>query len=200
MHRNVTGFVLAGGKSSRMGVNKALLAWNGRTLLEQTMTVLRQVCERVFVLGSQQLYGKFGECLEDVYCDCGPLAGIHVALLNAQTPYILVTAVDTPLISVEFLNYMIHRALGSGAMVTAPRVAGRVQPLCAVFSLQFLSLAEAALRSGKYKVEPTFPPDQTLIIPETETAGIEVTAEMFENLNTPEDLQRARKRFSAKHS
>jgi molybdopterin-guanine dinucleotide biosynthesis protein A len=199
MYANVTGFVLAGGKSSRMGVNKALLALNGTTLLEQSKAILEQVCGKVFIIGSRHLYGALGHCYEDVYRDCGPLAGIHVALLNSRTPYSLITAVDTPFISKEFLSYLIERALNSSAMVTVPRIQGMVQPLCAVFSHDFLPLAEAALKSGNYKVEPTFPKEHTLIIPEADLGQFEMAAEMFENLNTPEDLERARKRSSGRH-
>jgi molybdopterin-guanine dinucleotide biosynthesis protein A len=196
MHADVTGFVLAGGKSSRMGANKALLALNGSTLVERTKAIVEQVCERVFILGSHELYGAFGDCYEDVYPNCGPLGGIHVALLNSQTPYSLIIAVDTPFISAEFLGYIIERALNSSSMVTAPRIGGMVQPLCAVFSRNFLPVAEAALKSGKYKVEATFPKEQTLVLTEADLGQFEMAAEMFENLNTPEDFERARKRSS----
>lgn len=192
----MTGFVLAGGKSSRMGSNKALLSLNGSTLLERTRAIVEQVCEKVFILGERRVYGAFGECYEDVYPDCGPLGGIHAALLNSRTPYSLVTAVDTPFVSAGFLNYMIERALNSSAIVTAPRIAGMVQPLCTVFSKDFLPLAETALKSGNYKVEAAFPREQTLLVEEGDLGQFEMAAGMFENLNTPEDLERARKRCS----
>jgi molybdenum cofactor guanylyltransferase len=200
MHREVTGFVLAGGKSSRMGANKALLSLNGATLLERTAAMLEQICQRVMIVGPRALYGTFGECVEDVYPGCGPLAGIHVALLNSPTRHSLITAVDTPFISKRFLHYLVERALASSAIVTAPRIAGKVQPLCSVFARDFLPLAEEALKSGRYKVEPIFPPQHTLIISEGDLAGFEIEADMFENLNTPEDLERARKRSCSRHS
>lgn len=195
---DVTGFVLAGGKSSRMGANKALLALSGSTLLERATAILKQVCARVVIVGARELYESFGECVDDVYRGCGPLGGIHAALLNAQTQYSLVTAVDTPFLSVEFLRYLVDRALRSSAIVTAPHVGGKVQPLCAVFSRDFLPLVEAALKSRKYKVEAAFPPEKTLIIPEADLERFEMAIEMFENLNTPEDFERAGKRFSVK--
>lgn len=199
MHANVTGFVLAGGKSSRMGTDKALLVLHGGTLIERTKSILEYVCEKVFIVGSRELYANFGTCYEDVYRDCGPLAGIHAALLNSYTPYALITAVDTPFISSELLNYMVERALQSSALVTVPQIRGMVQPLCAVFSRDFLPLAEGALKSGNYKVEPTFPKGQTLVIPESDLGRFEMAAEMFENLNTPADFERARKRPSSQH-
>jgi molybdopterin-guanine dinucleotide biosynthesis protein A len=200
MHSQVTGYVLAGGKSSRMGTNKALLTLHGKPLIEHTKNMLTSVCETVFILGARELYGSFGKCYEDVYRDCGPLGGIHAALLNSQTQWSLITAVDTPFITSELLNYLIERAQDSSAMVTTPRIAGQVQPLCTVFSSSFLPIAEAALNAGKYKVEPLFPKEQTLIVTEVELNQFALAADMFENLNTPEDFERARRRSSGPHS
>ena len=198
MHSDVTGFVLAGGKSSRMGSDKSLLPWNGSTLLQQTKAVLERVCEHVFILGPRQLYAEFGECFEDIHPGCGPLGGIHAALTHASSsmPYSLITAVDTPFISPEFLDYMIERALRSSAIVTAPRINGAMQPTCAVFSRKFLAIAEEALKSGKYKLEPLFPAQQTLVLTEADLSQFASVGEMFENLNTPQDLERARNRVS----
>lgn len=194
MHSSVSGFVLAGGRSSRMGSNKALLELDGKPLIQHAKSVLESVCATVFILGQRDLYGPFGSCYEDVYPGCGPLSGIHAALLNSQTEFNLVTAVDTPFMKPAFLDYLVERALDSSAMVTAPRVGGQVQPLCAVFRPGFLSIAEKALKSGRFKVEPLFPRDQMLLLTEAELERFALAEEMFENLNTPEDLERARRR------
>jgi molybdenum cofactor guanylyltransferase len=195
MLHDITGFVLAGGKSSRMGTNKALLTLNGNTLIERTKKLLESVCQQVFILGSRELYGSFGDCFEDIYPDCGPLAGIHVALANSRTQFNLITAVDTPFLTVEFLDYMVERALESQAVVSTPRIAGYVQPLCAVYSREFLPIAEAALKSGSYKIVPLFPKDRTLVLAEEDLGRFASGADMFDNLNTPEDLERARRRL-----
>ncbi len=198
MHSQVTGFVLAGGKSSRMGSNKALLALDGKLMIEHKKSILDSVCGKVFILGQRNLYGSFGQCYEDVYPDCGPLGGIHAALLNSPTEWSLVTAVDTPFITAEFLDYLMERAVNSSAQVTTPSVGGHVQPLCTVFHRSFLPVAEAALKAGNYKVKAAFPKDRTLILREDELAQFALAVEMFENLNTPEDLERARERSTGR--
>src|SRR5947209_7369509 len=200
MLRPITGFVLAGGKSSRMGTNKALLSLDGATLLQRTQTLLQSVCQRVFILGQRELYGRFGECVEDVYRECGPVGGIHAALLNSSTEFNLITAVDTPFLTVELLGYMADRAKQSRAVVTTPRLGGFDQPLCSIYSREFLPVAEAALQSGNYKIVPLFPKENTLVISEAELAEFGVTPEIFDNLNTPEDVERARRRSSVQHS
>lgn len=180
-----------------MGTDKAALLLNGRTLLEHAIGMVAAVTEKpVFILGSRELYGSFGEVIEDLYPGCGPLAGIHAALSHSRTRFNLLIAVDTPFLSSEFLRYMASRAVEIGAAVTVPEIGGYTQPLCAVYSQDFLPIAENALKGDAFKIVPLFPKDRTCIISEAELAQFAFTPEMFENLNTPEDLERARRRTS----
>lgn len=212
----VNGFVLAGGKSLRMGMDKAkvALALEGRTLLEHALAILRQVTGEVAILGPRQLYGGYGvPVIEDIYPGCGPLAGIHAALTHVaqigSAPVAvlsLIIAVDTPFLDPRFLAYLAERARESGAIVTTPEIAGYKQPLCAVYSREFLPIAERALKSGQgapqqqgpksadYKIVPLFPKEGTCVITEAEMRKFAFAPEMFDNLNTPEDLERARRR------
>jgi molybdenum cofactor guanylyltransferase len=234
-HPLVTGFVLAGGKSTRMGRDKAGLLLDGRTLLDHALQVVREACGSAVILGSRALYGNSGfEVVEDIYPGCGPLGGIHAALSHSKTRFNLIIAVDTPFLSADFLRFMVERAVESAAVVTTPEIAGYRQPLCSVYGQDFLTIAEAALRgtdthsprrhgdteksksgmqapsaeksgattaepstaikSRDYKIVPLFPEGRTLVITEDEMRRFAFTAEMFENLNTPDDLERARKR------
>jgi molybdopterin-guanine dinucleotide biosynthesis protein A len=195
-HSQVSGFVLAGGKSTRMGQDKASLTLNGRTLLEHALAALRGVCRDVAVLGRFERYGAMAPAYEDIYPGCGPLGGIHAALSTSQTQFNLIIAVDTPFLVPEFLTYLAERAVASGMVVTTPEIDDYTQPLCTVYSLDFLPIAERAIQAGNYKIVPLFPRDQTLVIKESELRRFAFGTEMFENLNTPEDMERARRRFS----
>lgn len=195
-YSQVSGFVLAGGKSTRMGQDKATLTLNGQTLLEHALAALRQVCRDVSILGRYELYGTLAPVYEDIYPGCGPLGGIHTALSNAQTPYSLIIAVDTPFLMPEFLSYLAERAIASDAVVITPEINDYTQPLSTVYSVDFLPIAEKAIKAGNYKIVPLFPRNQTLVIKEAELRQFAFSAEMFENLNTPEDMERARRRFS----
>jgi molybdenum cofactor guanylyltransferase len=196
VHSQLSGFVLAGGKSTRMGRDKAAVTLNGLTLLQHAMAALRDVCSDVAILGKQALYGALGPVCEDIFPGCGPLGGIHAALSSSKTLFNLVIAVDTPFVSPEFLSFLADRAIESGAIVTTPEIDDYTQPLCTVYSLDFCPIAEQALRQGNYKIVPLFPKDRTLVIKEAELRRFAFAADMFENLNTPEDLARARRRFS----
>lgn len=206
---DISGFVLAGGKSTRMGRDKAAISLNGRTLLEHALRTLREVCGDVLILGSRELYGDYGvEVVEDIYPGCGPLGGIHAGLSQTRARFNLITAVDTPFLSVEFLAFIVDHAVASGAVVTTPEIGGYRQPLCSVYSRDFLPIAEQALtvkpsqtegsaptsKSADYKIVPLFPADCTCVITEAEMRKFAFTTEMFDNLNTPEDVERARRR------
>jgi molybdopterin-guanine dinucleotide biosynthesis protein A len=190
----LTAFVLAGGKSTRMGKDKAALALGGVSLLENALAKARAVAPEVFIVGSPALYAGYGTTLADIFPGCGPLGGIHTALSRTTTEFNIILAVDTPFISAQLLVYLAERALASRAMVTAPVIKAYPQPLCAVYSRDFLPIAAAALKASNYKIVPLFPPDRTLLVEEVELVRFAFTAEMFDNLNTPEDLERARRR------
>ena len=179
-----------------MGQDKAAVTLNGRTLLEHALAALHEVCRDVAILGQYELYGAVARVYEDIFPGCGPLGGIHAALSNSQTQFNLIIGVDTPFLSPGFLSYLAERAIASDAVVTAPEIDGYTQPLCTVYSLDFLPIAEKALRLGSYKIVPLFSPERTLVIQESELRRFAFAADMFENLNTPEDLARARRRFS----
>ena len=196
VHSQLSGFVLAGGKSTRMGRDKAAVTLNGRTLLEHALAALRGVCHDVSILGRHDLYGPLAPVYEDIFPGCGPLGGIHAALSNSQTQFNLIIGVDTPFLVPEFLSYMAERAIASAAVVTTPEIDDYTQPLCTVYSLDFLPIAEHALRLKNYKIVPLFPAGRTLVIKQSELRRFAFAADMFENLNTPEDLARARRRFS----
>jgi molybdopterin-guanine dinucleotide biosynthesis protein A len=196
IHSQLSGFVLAGGKSTRMGQDKAAVSLNGLTLLQHALAALRVVCRDVAILGRHELYGTLAPVYADIFPGCGPLGGIHAALSSSQTHFNLIIAVDTPFLAPRFLSYLAERAIASNAVVTTPEIDDYTQPLCTVYSLDFRSIAEQALRLGSYKIVPLFPKDRTLVIKESELRQFAFAADMFEILNTPEDLARARRRFS----
>ena len=197
VHTQLSGFVLAGGKSTRMGQDKAALSLHGRTLLEHSLAALHGVCREVAILGRYERYGALAPVYEDIFPGCGPLGGIHAALANSHTQYNIIIAVDTPFLAPEFLSYLAERAIASAAVVTTPEINDYTQPLCTVYSLDFLPVAEQALRLGNYKITPLFAKTRTLVIKESELRRFAFAADMFENLNTPEDLERARRRSSS---
>jgi molybdopterin-guanine dinucleotide biosynthesis protein A len=187
---DLSGFVLAGGRSSRMGSDKAFLQFDGRTLLARALDRLCAVAPEVRIVGPHAKFGAYGAVVEDVYTGRGPLAGIHAALSSSTRELNLVLAVDLPFITESLLRFLVEQARASDAVVTVPRIAGGFQPLCAVYRRRFVSVTAAALEAGKNKIDALFTAATTRVLEEPELSRFAFGAAMFENLNTPEDLRR----------
>lgn len=187
----ITAFVLAGGKSTRMGSDKAFLRLQEETLLSRALKIAGSVAEEVRIVGDNKKFVAHGRVVEDVYRDRGPLGGIHSALSSTTTELNLMLAVDLPFVVPKFLEYLLVQARESGAMVTVPRTNAGLQPLCAAYRRGFAEVAEPALREGKNRIDSLFAKDTTCEIEENEfvRAGFSVT--MFRNLNTPEEFEMA---------
>ncbi|HUI83638.1 MAG TPA: molybdenum cofactor guanylyltransferase [Candidatus Binatia bacterium] len=183
----VTVFVLAGGRSLRMGSDKSLLSFAGQTLLQRALQTGAAVAERTVIVGSNQLYAAFGEVVEDVYRNCGPLGGIHAALSATRTDLNLVLPVDVPLMSSSFLAWLLRRASAAKELIVVSEALGGLQPLCAVYRREVRGPAEAALQQGDYKISHLFSAVPTWQIPLREIVDAGFSPDMFRNINTQEE-------------
>jgi molybdopterin-guanine dinucleotide biosynthesis protein A len=150
-----TGFsavILAGGKSSRMGSDKAWLEVGGKTLLARQIELAREAgAAEIFISGrADKDYAAF-DCrvLQDHFANAGPLAGIERALEAATSPLLLVLAVDMPAMNTGLMNTLLDHCAEHGAI---PRVGGRVEPLAAFYPKNSQLVAETLLRAGKNRV------------------------------------------------
>jgi molybdopterin-guanine dinucleotide biosynthesis protein A len=190
---DVTAFILAGGKSTRMGTDKAFVELDGRTLLARALDLVRSVTPHVRIVGDSAKFSPFAPTVEDIFPNCGPLAGIHAALRSSQTDLNLILAVDVPFVSCALLQYVIKRARNSAsAVVTIAQAGGRWQPLCAVYRRRFADAAEQSLRAGHNKLDKLFDETSTRVIAEEELESAGFPARMFGNLNTQKELEDAR--------
>ena len=189
------GFVLAGGKSSRMGADKAFLDFGGETLLARALSVLGAVCDRVAIVGEPARFQEYGVVVADVFSGCGPLAGIHAALANSTAELNLMLAVDMPFVSCELLAFLFATAEKSHAVVAVPRAGNGLQPLCAVYRREFALIAEQALRAGKYKIDAAFSGVATRVVEEDELVAAGFSERNFFNVNTPQERVAAEGEF-----
>jgi molybdopterin-guanine dinucleotide biosynthesis protein A len=187
----VTAFVLAGGKSRRMGADKAFVVLDGKTLLERALHCARAVTDQVMIVGSKAKFSTYAPTVEDIFPDRGPLGGIHAALTATATDLNLVLALDLPFVEPSFLTYICNRAGKMSATVVVPRAAGGWQPLCAAYRRGFASVAEKALAAGRNKIDSLFPEVPVLSIEAQEITQTGFSSDMFRNINTPEELKQA---------
>jgi molybdopterin-guanine dinucleotide biosynthesis protein A len=164
---------------------------DGQTLLARALERARSVTPDVRIVGESVKFAPFAPVVEDVFRGCGPLAGIHAALLASETDLNLILAVDVPFVPATLLQNLITRARKfPQAMVTVAR-SGGAQPLCAVYRREFAAAAEEALRQGRYKIDALFVPAHTQWIEAEELEAAGFSSRMFRNLNTPEELAEA---------
>lgn len=188
----VTAFVLAGGKSTRMGADKAFLKLGDQPLVSHALKLAASVTSEVRIVGSVGKFAALAPVVEDVYRDRGPLGGIHAALLSSATDLNLMLAVDLPFVRQAFLQYLILQATASCATVTVPHANGGFQPLCAMYRREFGTVAETALQSGRNKIDWLFAKVATRVIEEDELRRAAFQVSMFRNLNTPEEWEQAK--------
>lgn len=191
---DLSAFILAGGKSSRMGTDKAFVMLEGRTLLDRALELARSVTDDVHIVGQKEKYSSFAPTVEDIFPGCGPLGGIHAALRASEQKLNLILAVDTPLLSAALVEHIVSLAAKSpAALATVPRAGNGWQPLCAVYRREFADAAEIALRAGRYKIDALFDGGRTQVITEEDLTQAGFSANAFRNLNTPDEVASARR-------
>ena len=191
---NVVGFAVAGGRSRRMGRDKALLPWGSETLLDHALARLRAVCDDVRILtGSAPLYlDRSATVILDHIQNAGPLGGIEAALASPGVAAGLFLAVDIPFVPVELLRELVGLVEGVDAVV--PVAGGGSQPLCAVYRSSCLEAVRACLKAKDYRMTAFWHQVHVREVTEAEIAHFGDPAAMFFNINTPDDYDRAGRR------
>ncbi len=189
----VSGVILAGGKSRRMGGSpKALLPFGGRPLIEHIAETLQSsLSDCLVVTNTPDLYARLGlPMVGDVFPEGGSLGGIYSGLRAAPGDAALCVACDMPFLSAPLVAYLAGRA--AEADVVIPDAAGELQPLHAVYGKACLPAMERRLRAGQLKVVGFFDEVSVVRVPAATVERFADPSVAFMNLNTPEDLALAR--------
>lgn len=187
----VTGFVVAGGRSRRMGRDKALLPWGGRTLLDDSIRRLREVSDDVRILsGPEPRYAERGvPVITDRGAASGALVGVLSGLLALERPLGLFLAVDLPHVPSLLLRHLV--SLAEGVDVVVPLSPGGPEPLCALYSRECLGPVRAAVLRGELKMTSFWSEVRVRQLGALELRGFGDPARLFLNLNAPADYERA---------
>lgn len=184
--------VLAGGKSSRMGRDKAFVSILGRPLIEEVLARVAGLgTETLIVTNRPEAYRYLGlPLVGDVFPEQGALGGIYTAIYAARSPYALVIACDMPFLNRDLLAYLIH--LRAGYDVVVPRLGGVPEPLHALYSKNCLEPIRRSLESGVRKIITFFPEVRVRYVDEAEIDRFDPAHLSFINVNTPAELAQAR--------
>ena len=192
----LSGGILAGGRSNRFGSNKALFAPDGERLIERAVRLLRPFCAQVLVSASHanaDAYRFLGlDIVEDLHADCGPLGGLEALLTLCATPWMFILACDIPYVSSDALLTMaglpqLSEALGGTIQAFAwkNKIEGSVSPFPLLIRRSVLPSLQKQMSTGRLGVKTFLSTLNTYYIPTDSTL-------LLRNVNRPEDWEEER--------
>jgi molybdopterin-guanine dinucleotide biosynthesis protein A len=188
-------FLLAGGRSTRMGRDKAAVDLGGRTLLERAIDAARPVAARVVLVGRDGAAYGIASVSDRRPGTLGPLAGIESALAESRTPTAIVLACDMPFVSTALLEMLVGWSEAHPERVVVPVTAdGRIAPLCAVYPSSALAAVSQLLDAGERRPRALEATVGFALVPFDAYAHLPNAGILLTNVNTPEELESARRR------
>ncbi len=186
----ITGIILAGGKSVRMGVEKGLVRFGGRHLIEHSIRVLEEVCDEILISENTNAYDFLGyKVIPDIHKNSGPMGGIFSALKHSKTDLNLVLSCDMPFISKDLFLALIENAKGKDVAVPW-HGEEKYEPMCAVYHKNVLPVFEHFIQNKNFKIPSAFKILRVgkLLISEKQSF---YNPQLFKNLNTKAELEEA---------
>jgi molybdopterin-guanine dinucleotide biosynthesis protein A len=187
----MTGIILAGGESRRMGRDKAFLDLAGKPLIAHILGLFRELFDRTIIVTRQpeRFRSLPAEVVPDALDAPGPLTGIYTGLLHSPDDLNFVAACDMPFLQAGLIRFMQSVAQGRDAVV--PLVGGMPEPLHAMYRRGILPVVEASLGSGERRISPLFERIAVRYLTPAEIRRHDPEQRSFRNLNTPEEYKEA---------
>jgi molybdopterin-guanine dinucleotide biosynthesis protein A len=181
----ITIIILAGGKSSRMGVDKGLMLLNGKPMVQYVLDAAKQLTPHILLVANNPEYQQFGyPVFADIWPETGPMGGIFTGLTHSQTDKNLVLACDTPYLQASVLRILLGHC--EKLSITVATLNGQLEPLFAVYDKKCLPLIAKCLQNKVFKLQNLIDSCGDMV-KKVEMSEL-VPSETFRNLNTPEDL------------
>jgi molybdenum cofactor guanylyltransferase len=182
----ITGIVLAGGRSSRMGQDKSLMSFNGRPLISYAIEILRTVCDQVVISSNQEVY-EFTGCAvwPDILPLQAPMIGIYSCLKRSQTFWNIFLSCDMPRVDPRLFDYLFSRRAGAEAVI--PVNGNKMEPLCGLYSRKALPLLEKKIREGEFSMQQLIGVARSRLVEMSPELGF-YSDSLFVNMNTADDI------------
>jgi molybdopterin-guanine dinucleotide biosynthesis protein A len=205
LQNDATAFVLAGGQSTRMGRDKALLPLGGRPLISHALSTLRAAGLSATIAGANCDLSGFAPVIDDSQPGLGPLAGVCAALAATAARFAVFLSIDSPFLPPSLLAYLLHRARIAGGAIAVPSIAGFAQTFPAVIDRRAQPALQAELRAGRKGCFSAFQAAAASLGQPLSRVSVELLAQSrhvvhdsglhpfcwFFNLNSPADFERA---------
>jgi len=184
----MTGAVLAGGQSRRMGANKAFIEVDGVPIIESVLAVLGEIFDKQLIIAdSVNLFKGLGaEVIPDFYKGAGSLGGIYTALLNSGSELTFVTACDMPDINKEAVKRLISTP-ADDSLVIIPFIGKRLHPMHALYDKRCLEPMEEMIKAGNLRITAFLERVKVKRLTEVDFKGLEIEASVA-NINTRQEL------------
>jgi molybdopterin-guanine dinucleotide biosynthesis protein A len=184
----ITGIVLAGGKSRRMGTDKSMLLLDGIPMIQHAVNMLKTVCSKVVISSNNFIYDFTGcETWPDELPDGAPMIGIYSCLKRSETEMNLVLSCDMPFVNTGLLNYLIEKS--SGFDISVPiHDADFTEPLCGVYNRPAIATLQEFIENQIYRLNDCIRASAHQFIPIGEELSF-YSHRLFSNINTPEDFR-----------
>jgi len=184
--KKLTGIVLAGGLSSRMGRDKGLLPYKGKLMVEYAIDILIKYCDEIIISTNNSEYSQLGYPLvADIYKGKGPLGGIHAGLKASKTMYNIFLSCDMPLINTEAIELLIQQ-ITPNVLGLIPKYGDRIEPMCGIYTKQLVPEIEKSIQNNNLKLR-LFIHDQAI-----DQVDFQILTQkyknLFSNINFPTDI------------
>jgi len=183
--KDLTGIIMAGGKSSRMGMNKATTIFRSRMLAEYPIRLLENTCGQILISTNEALPFSFKQ-VADVMPECGPMGGIFSCLRESVSHYNVVLACDMPLLTTDYIQALINK-ISDEKIIVPMHEDGSIESLCAIYPTSCKDRMYEEIKSGQFVLHA--------FILKLPFIGIPVPAEpanglnIFTNINTLTELE-----------
>ena len=192
MSASIGGFILVGGRSSRMGTDKSTLTLEGQTLVARVRSALSSITSSVHLVGNSPLSNTVEPRVHDLYEGWGALGGLHASLSACRAEWAVVVACDLPFVTGSLFSRL--AALRQGFEAVAPIQSDTIpQPLCALYRVDpCLGRAIELIESGERRPIALLQSVKTRWVTFEELSDLKGSKNFFDNINTPSDYVRAR--------
>jgi molybdopterin-guanine dinucleotide biosynthesis protein A len=183
----ITGIVLAGGRSSRMGEDKSLMKLNGKALVEYSINALRPLCDKVIISSNIAAYDFTGcEVWPDELPDQAPIIGIYSCLKRSETELNVILSCDIPLMSTSMIGFLLAKS--AAYEITVPiHENGQIEPLCGIYKKSSIGIIKEFIDRGNYRLNECIRSVQHQFIPVDAQIPCN-SPNLFLNINTPSEF------------
>ncbi len=183
----ITGIVLAGGRSSRMGEDKSLMKLNGKPLVEYSIDALKPLCDMVVISSGNMIYDFTGcEVWPDELPDQAPIIGIYSCLKRSETEINIFLSCDMPLMSTSMIGFLVAKSAPFDITVPIHKN-GKIEPLCGIYKKSSIGIIKEFIDKGNYRLNECIRSASCQFIDVDSQIPCN-TPNLFININTPTDF------------